>query len=41
MSHAWGVSQEVENFKFRVTGMMLTLITTGITALAIAYTYIF
>ena len=41
VAHAWGVSKEVENFKFRVTGMMLTLITTGITALAIAYTYIF
>jgi len=41
LAHAWGVSKEVENFKFRVTGMMLTLFTIGITALTIASTYFF
>ena len=38
--HAWGVSKKHENFKFRVTGMMLTLNTIGATALAIGYSYI-
>lgn len=39
LTHAWGVSKEVENFKFRVTGMLLTLNTIGLTGMAIAYTY--
>ena len=37
--HAWGVSMINENFKFRVSGMMLTLFTMGFAALANAYSY--
>jgi uncharacterized membrane protein YecN with MAPEG domain len=32
-SHAWGVSQTAENFRFRITGMMLTLGVLSISAL--------
>lgn len=39
--HAWGVSQEPENFTYRVTGMMLTFGTLAVSALSIGYSYIF
>jgi uncharacterized membrane protein YecN with MAPEG domain len=38
--HAWGVSQEPENFRYRVTGMMLTFATLAVSALSIGYSYI-
>ena len=37
--HAWGVSNDAENFRFRITGMMLTLNTIGATSLIIAISY--
>jgi uncharacterized membrane protein YecN with MAPEG domain len=33
MSHAYGVSQQKEDFRFRVAGMALTFITIGISVL--------
>ena len=40
MLHAWGVSQEQENFRYRVAGMMLTFATIGISAAAIIFSYV-
>ena len=37
--HAWGVSRDVENFRFRITGMMLTLNTMAAAALCIVASY--
>ena len=37
--HAWGVSKTVENFRFRITGMMFTLNTIGAAALCILASY--
>ena len=33
--HAWGISQEQENLRFRVTGMSMTFLTIVIAALAL------
>ena len=30
ISHAWGISQEVKNYRFRVAGMVLTLGVLGV-----------
>ena len=40
MLHAWGVSQEQENFRYRVAAMMLTFATIGISAAAIIFSYV-
>lgn len=37
LSHAWGVSRPVENFRFRVSGMILTFTALGGAALAIIF----
>jgi len=37
--HAWGVSSDVENFRFRIAGMMFTLNTIGAAALFILASY--
>jgi len=39
-AHAWGVSKSVENFRFRVIGMVLTIYTIGAAALANAISYL-
>ena len=38
--HAWGVSQEHENFTYRVTGMMITFATIVVSSAAIGYSYL-
>lgn len=40
LSHAYGVSQSNENFRFRVTGMALTFLTLLVSALILLYAYI-
>ena len=37
--HAWGVSKDTENFRFRIAGMMFTLNTIGAAALFILVSY--
>jgi uncharacterized membrane protein YecN with MAPEG domain len=37
LAHAWGVSQEPEDFRFRVAGMALTFSVLGLAALALLY----
>ncbi len=40
LSHAWGVSQNIENFKFRVFGMAMTFTTLVTVSIYLIFSYI-
>jgi uncharacterized membrane protein YecN with MAPEG domain len=40
LSHAWGVSQNIENYKFRVFGMAMTFTTLVTSSIYLIFSYI-
>jgi uncharacterized membrane protein YecN with MAPEG domain len=40
LSHAWGVSQNTENYKFRVFGMAMTFTTFVISSMYLIFSYV-